>query len=399
MRQFKLCAAAMAMVITGTFAFPSQAGIGAMAIGGNCSFGQGNGMNGRTGNTGGWSYSANGNSRNTSGWNSGSNNSGYGANGWSNNANGNSCNTNGWSSSANGNSCNTNGWNNSSNNNCNTGNILPEIIFGNNWAGINGGTSSSCPIGTVISGSSNSDGNCNAGSNPWGNDDCLGTVCPEGTSPGQSRPNICIPGTDKPENRPSDEIKPTPGDPEETNPDSGNGTGTKPDTGNSGEGGSGGDHTAGGGSGSTRPGGSETGGNITGGDDLTQEGSQARTYIRQVIALVNEERAKAGLSPVTESGTVSAAAALRAQEITRSFSHTRPDGTSFSTALRQSGASFSGSGENIAYGQPSAQAVMDTWMNSSTHRANILNRQFTNIGVGCYIDSRGVIYWTQLFTY
>ena len=121
--------------------------------------------------------------------------------------------------------------------------------------------------------------------------------------------------------------------------------------------------------------------------------------IQQVIDLVNQERAKAGLSPVTESAEVSAAAAVRAQEITRSFSHTRPDGTYYNTVLNQNGVNYMGSGENIAYGQSTPAAVMNGWMNSQGHRENILNRNYTKIGVGCYENANGVKYWVQLFTY
>ena len=124
-----------------------------------------------------------------------------------------------------------------------------------------------------------------------------------------------------------------------------------------------------------------------------------QTYIQQVIDLVNQERAKAGLSPVTEAADLSAAAAVRAQEITRSFSHTRPDGTYYNTVLNGNGVSYMGSGENIAYGQATPAAVMNGWMNSQGHRANILNKNFTEIGVGCYENGSGVKYWVQLFTY
>lgn len=124
-----------------------------------------------------------------------------------------------------------------------------------------------------------------------------------------------------------------------------------------------------------------------------------QAYIQEVADLVNQERAKAGLSPVTLSAQLSSAANIRSQEIMQSFSHTRPDGSSFSTAIRQSGISYQGSGENIAYGQSSPQAVMNAWMNSQGHRANILNPRYTYIGVGYAENSRGVPYWTQLFTY
>ena len=110
------------------------------------------------------------------------------------------------------------------------------------------------------------------------------------------------------------------------------------------------------------------------------------------------ERAKAGLSPLQVDQNVQAAAQVRAVEIKTSFSHTRPDGRDFSTALKEQGVSYRGSGENIAWGQKSPEQVMEGWMNSAGHRANILNEKFTSIGVG-YVQIGGVNYWTQLFTY
>lgn len=133
-------------------------------------------------------------------------------------------------------------------------------------------------------------------------------------------------------------------------------------------------------------------------DRPSQGGTTNNSYVQEVISLVNEERAKAGLGALAESGNLAQAANVRAQEIVNSFSHTRPDGSSFSTVLSQNGVSYRGSGENIAYGQRTAAEVMDGWMNSSGHRANILNGNYTNIGVGFY-ESNGVKYWVQLFTY
>lgn len=132
-------------------------------------------------------------------------------------------------------------------------------------------------------------------------------------------------------------------------------------------------------------------------DEPSTDNNTSQTFTQQVIELVNEERAKAGLSPLQESAQASKAASVRAEEITRSFSHTRPDGSSFSTALQQNGVSFRSSGENIAYGQRTPQEVMNSWMNSQGHRANILNPNFTAIGVGYVQNSSGVGYWTQLF--
>lgn len=121
-------------------------------------------------------------------------------------------------------------------------------------------------------------------------------------------------------------------------------------------------------------------------------------YAQKVVDLVNAERAKNGLSALTVDTSVTAAANVRAKEITQSFSHTRPNGSGFSTALTENGASYRGSGENIAWGQKSPEAVMNAWMNSDGHRANILNPKFTKIGVGHYVNN-GTSYWTQLFTY
>lgn len=130
--------------------------------------------------------------------------------------------------------------------------------------------------------------------------------------------------------------------------------------------------------------------------DENEEGGMD-SFALQVVELVNAERAKAGLSPLSIDTRAANAAAVRANEIQRSFSHTRPDGSSFSTALTQAGASYRKSGENIAYGQAAPQQVMNDWMNSAGHRANILDSAFTSIGVGHVQSSSGVHYWTQLF--
>lgn len=119
-------------------------------------------------------------------------------------------------------------------------------------------------------------------------------------------------------------------------------------------------------------------------------------YVLRIVELVNEERAAVGLNPVTLDTSASEGALVRAKEIVKSFSHTRPDGRSFSTALTEQGITYRTAGENIAWGQRSPEQVMDAWMNSSGHRANILNQSFTRIGVG-YYQENGVNYWTQLF--
>lgn len=127
------------------------------------------------------------------------------------------------------------------------------------------------------------------------------------------------------------------------------------------------------------------------------EGGSMDAFASQVVKLVNEERAKAGLSPLTVKEQVVGAAETRARELETSFSHTRPNGSGFSTALTAAGVRYRGAGENIAYGQKTPEQVMQGWMNSAGHRANILNSSFTSIGVGHFRSAAGVDYWTQLF--
>ncbi|MCH5210631.1 MAG: CAP domain-containing protein [Oscillospiraceae bacterium] len=124
--------------------------------------------------------------------------------------------------------------------------------------------------------------------------------------------------------------------------------------------------------------------------------SSESAYAYQVIELVNAERAKYGLSALSADTTLMNAAHKRAVETVTSFSHTRPNGTKFSTVLSEYGVSYRTAGENIAYGQRTPQDVVNSWMNSSGHRANILNSSYTKIGVGCY-KSGSTYYWSQLF--
>lgn len=125
--------------------------------------------------------------------------------------------------------------------------------------------------------------------------------------------------------------------------------------------------------------------------------STASAYIARVVELVNQERAREGLAPLAVDQSVQTAAQVRAQEIVTSFSHTRPNGSSFSTALKEQNVSYRSAGENIAWGQHSPEEVVNAWMNSAGHRANIMNARFTTIGVG-YYQHNGINYWSQLFT-
>lgn len=125
---------------------------------------------------------------------------------------------------------------------------------------------------------------------------------------------------------------------------------------------------------------------------------QAYVYGLRITELVNKHRAAAGLNPVTYSAELSKPAQTRAFEIEKSFSHTRPDGRYFSTALKDYGISYRFCGENIAWGQKSPEEVVTAWMNSPSHRANILHKSFTKLGVGYQQNARGVNYFVQLFS-
>ena len=132
--------------------------------------------------------------------------------------------------------------------------------------------------------------------------------------------------------------------------------------------------------------------------DNNSEQNFKKSYAQQVVELVNAERARAGLPALTMTDKLNQVALIRAKEIVTSFSHTRPGGTSFSTVLTENGIPYRSSGENIAWGQKTPEEVVNAWMNSEGHRANIMYKNFTSIGVGCY-ESNGTLYWAQLFVH
>ncbi len=132
--------------------------------------------------------------------------------------------------------------------------------------------------------------------------------------------------------------------------------------------------------------------------DTVSTNQDAQTFANEVLKLLNQERAKAGLGTLTTNATLQKAANKRAQEIVTSFSHTRPDGRTSFSVLDEYNISYRAAGENIAYGQKTPSEVMNAWMNSSGHRANILGSQFGKVGIGVYKGSNGLYYWTQVFT-
>lgn len=132
------------------------------------------------------------------------------------------------------------------------------------------------------------------------------------------------------------------------------------------------------------------------GSSSVSAGIQSSSAASEVVRLTNSARSKNGYAALVEDGVLSEAAAVRAREIARSFSHTRPSGASFSSALSESGVSYLRAGENIASGQKSASEVVNAWMNSPGHRANILNSSYSRIG-SASVNIDGTHYWVQLF--
>ena len=132
------------------------------------------------------------------------------------------------------------------------------------------------------------------------------------------------------------------------------------------------------------------------GSSSVSAGIQSSSAASEVVRLTNSARSQNGYAALVEDGALSEAAAVRAREIARSFSHTRPSGASFSSALSESGVSYLRAGENIASGQKSASEVVNAWMNSPGHRANILNSSYSRIG-SASVNIDGTLYWVQIF--
>ena len=129
---------------------------------------------------------------------------------------------------------------------------------------------------------------------------------------------------------------------------------------------------------------------------IPQMEASVQEFENEVIRLVNEQRVQNGLKPLTANWELSRVARFKSQDMVdnRYFSHTSPTYGSPFQMIRAFGLSFRTAGENIAYGQRTPQSVVNAWMNSSGHRANILNASYTQIGVGYVAQGH---YWTQMF--
>ncbi|MER7959482.1 CAP domain-containing protein [Streptomyces sp. NPDC096030] len=147
----------------------------------------------------------------------------------------------------------------------------------------------------------------------------------------------------------------------------------------------------------TRSGSGSDKGSETGTGAGKQGGSGSDSVADQVISLVNAERAKAGCGPLSANATLTRAAQGHSDDMAARdyFDHTNPDGDGPGERVTAAGYPWSTYGENIAMGQSTPEQVMNSWMNSPGHRANILNCDFKEIGIG--VHNEGGPYWTQVF--
>ncbi|MDB8805682.1 CAP domain-containing protein [Romboutsia sp. 1001216sp1] len=134
-------------------------------------------------------------------------------------------------------------------------------------------------------------------------------------------------------------------------------------------------------------------------DNSTAQSGNFSSYQREIVNIVNAERSKRGLAPLTLDSSLSNVATKKSQDMINRgyFDHNSPTYGSPFDMMKQFGISYKAAGENIAMGQKDPQDVMNSWMNSDGHRKNILSPNFTHIGVGIAKASNGQLYWTQMF--
>lgn len=124
--------------------------------------------------------------------------------------------------------------------------------------------------------------------------------------------------------------------------------------------------------------------------DIKVNGTMDYTKAQEVLQSVNDERKANGAEPLKMDAELQEAAMTRAAELALNFDHTRPDGTICFTICSKM------HGENIACGMSTSSDVMKRWMNSETHKSNILDKSFKSIGIGCFKNGN-VYYWVQNF--
>ncbi|MBR6383492.1 MAG: SH3 domain-containing protein [Lachnospiraceae bacterium] len=142
----------------------------------------------------------------------------------------------------------------------------------------------------------------------------------------------------------------------------------------------------------------EVASNESGEENQSEENNKEQTestLASQIVAICNEYRVAEGLEPLTEDPELDALAQIRAEEIVVYFEHERPDGSDCFTVMKDYKCTLCG--ENIAAGQGNPKEVVDAWMDSEGHRANIMNKDFKRIGIGYSAGGEFGAYWAQLF--
>lgn len=141
--------------------------------------------------------------------------------------------------------------------------------------------------------------------------------------------------------------------------------------------------------------GDDTPGDVTGSSaSVTVNGTENYDFVNDVFALVNKTRAEKGVAPLKLDESLLETAMQRAAELSLYYSHTRPDGSDCFTASSHTATRRS---ENIAIGYNTPDKVMNGWINSPGHYANIMDADVTSIGIGCFINSEGTYNWVQFF--
>ncbi|PQD95493.1 hypothetical protein CYL18_09420 [Pradoshia eiseniae] len=129
-------------------------------------------------------------------------------------------------------------------------------------------------------------------------------------------------------------------------------------------------------------------------------GTYTLTFEEQVVKLVNEKRAAAGLKALKSSSSLNNVAEKKSKDMRDKgyFSHTSPTYGNLPSMLKKFSISYKAAGENIAAGQTTPASVVSSWMKSPGHKANILSKKYTHIGVGYVSGGNYRHYWTQIFT-
>lgn len=120
------------------------------------------------------------------------------------------------------------------------------------------------------------------------------------------------------------------------------------------------------------------------------------SYVNQTIRLINKERRKYGYASFNKNSLLQAAAQKRAKELAKKFSHTRPNGYKWTSAISME-YDFVRAAENIGRDFATPQQVVDAWMNQASTKAKIIGKGYKDIGVGVYLSSDGYLYWCAIF--